>query len=81
MSACMMQLIAALKEARLKARLKAARERMQALFPLDEQLWLDWINDSMADMSDAGDVDYIKQLFQQAAQDYVSVSLLESYLQ
>lgn len=77
----LLQLIAALKQARLHVRLRAARERMQGLFPLDESMWLDWVNDSMASMADSGDVDYIKQLFQLAAQDYLSVTLLASHLQ
>lgn len=54
---------------------------MQKLFPLSEQLWLDWINDSMANISTAEDAEALKQLFQLATQDYMSVNIWESYLQ
>lgn len=54
---------------------------MQKLFPLSEQLWLDWINDSMANISTAEDAAALKQLFQLATQDYMSVNIWESYLQ
>lgn len=62
-------------------RLRAARERFAGLFPLDEGLWLDWINDSMAAMASPDDAAYIQRLFQAAAGDYLSVTLLESQLQ
>lgn len=54
---------------------------MQKLFPLNEQLWLDWINDSMANISSEADAEALKQLFLLATQDYVSVNIWESYLQ
>lgn len=76
-----MQLINTLKGCKLKARLSDARHRMQQLFPLNEQLWLDWINDTMANISSEEDAAALKQLFQLATQDYVSVNIWESYLQ
>lgn len=75
------QLINLLRRCKLKARLSDARQRMQKLFPLTEQLWLDWINDSMANIGSTEDVEALKQLFQLATQDYVSVNIWESYLQ
>lgn len=75
------QLIAALQAAKLAVRLRAARERMAALFPLDEGLWLAWIHDAMAALADASDLEYVKQLHARAAQDYLSVTLLTSHLQ
>jgi hypothetical protein len=65
-------------------RLREARERMQALYPLDQSLWLEWIGDCMAAMVEAADtagVDYIKHLYQLAAQDYLSLALLEAHLE
>jgi len=76
-----LQLLEVLTRCKLKARLTEARERMHKLFPLNEKLWIDWINDSMAAISTQEDVDALKQLFQQATQDYVSVNIWESYLQ
>lgn len=77
----LLQLLDTLKRCKLKARLSEARARMQQLFPLNEGLWLDWINDTMANISTQEDADAVKQLFQQATQDYVSVNIWESYLQ
>lgn len=76
-----LQLINTLRRCKLKARLSEARQRMQKLFPLNEHLWLDWINDSMASISTEADAEALKQLFQLATQDYVSVNIWESYLQ
>jgi hypothetical protein len=76
-----LQLINTLRRCKLKARLSEARQRMQKLFPLNEQLWLDWINDSMASISTEADAEALKQLFQLATHDYVSVNIWESYLQ
>jgi hypothetical protein len=76
-----LQLINTLRHCKLKTRLSDARQRMQKLFPLNEQLWLDWINDSMANISSEADAEALKQLFLLATQDYVSVNIWESYLQ
>lgn len=76
-----LQLINALKRCKLRARLAEARSRMQASFPLSETLWMEWINDSMAHITSAEDAQALKQLFQRATQDYVSVHIWESYLQ
>jgi hypothetical protein len=77
----LLQLINTLRRCKLKTRLLDARQRMQKLFPLNEQLWLDWINDSMANISSEADAQALKQLFLLAMQDYVSVNIWESYLQ
>eukprot|EP00775_Hariotina_reticulata_P001716 gene1716-2059_t len=75
------QLIDVLRTAKLKERLRTARQRMHALFPFNETQWMDWINDEMDGISSNQDVEQIKQMFQLAMDDYVSVSLWESYLE
>jgi hypothetical protein len=77
----MVQLIEVLRTAKLKERLRAARQRMHALFPFNETQWLDWINDEMDSISSNEDIEQIKHMFQLAMDDYVSVSLWESYLE
>lgn len=77
----MLQLIDVLRTAKLKERLRTARQRMHALFPFNETQWMDWINDEMDGISSNDDVEQIKQMFQLAMDDYVSVSLWESYLE
>eukprot|EP00878_Enallax_costatus_P019725 GHUV01020818.1.p1 GENE.GHUV01020818.1~~GHUV01020818.1.p1 ORF type:complete len:482 (+),score=163.78 GHUV01020818.1:194-1639(+) len=75
------QLLELLKKYKLKARLRSARQRMHSLFPFNENQWMDWINDEMESISSPKDIDEIKQLFQVATQDYVSVTIWESYLE
>lgn len=48
------QYIGLLRQARLKARLRSAHERMADLFPLSEQLWLDWVNDELEQVPGKG---------------------------
>lgn len=54
---------------------------MHELFPFNESQWMDWINDEMESISDQEDVQRIKKLFQLATQDYISVTIWESYLE
>jgi len=42
-----MQYIGLLRQAKLRARLRSAYERMASLFPLTERLWVDWVNDEL----------------------------------
>lgn len=42
-----LQYIKLLRDAKLRARLRTAHEAMAELFPLNEQQWLDWINDEL----------------------------------
>jgi hypothetical protein len=41
------QLINLLRELKLKTQLRRARERMAAMFPLNENIWLDWVADEL----------------------------------
>ncbi|KAF8058134.1 sart3 [Scenedesmus sp. PABB004] len=75
------QLIALLRKARLRERLRQARQRMHDLFPFNEGQWMDWINDEMDALASAEDVGRVKALFAAAVEDYVSVAIWESYLE
>lgn len=52
------QYINLLRQARLRTRLRSAHERMASLFPLTEQLWLDWINDELEMVGHLGYLGY-----------------------
>lgn len=54
---------------------------MASLFPLSEQLWLDWVNDELGRVSTHEDIERIEGLFGKATQDYLSVKIWCSYLE
>jgi squamous cell carcinoma antigen recognized by T-cells 3 len=76
-----LQLITLLRKCKLRARLRAARERMHGLFPFNEQQWMDWINDEMDSLTEPEDVSRVRGLFEAAVEEYLSVTLWESYLE
>jgi hypothetical protein len=45
------QYVELLRKCGLTTQLRAAHERMAALFPLSEQLWMEWVNDELAQVS------------------------------
>lgn len=75
------QYIEVLRRCKLHARLRAAHEAMSALFPLSEQLWTEWVNDELAQVSSGEDIQRIEALFEKATKDYMSVNLWCSYLE
>jgi hypothetical protein len=75
------QYIELLRRVRLKARLRAARERMAAAFPLNEEQWRAWIDDEVAGLRSADDVARVRGLYARAVKDYLSVELWASYLE
>lgn len=58
-------------------KIRQARERMRKLFPLSEQLWLQWIGDEM--LLNSEDKELIKKLFEAAVSDYLSVRVWLEY--
>ncbi|GAX74832.1 hypothetical protein CEUSTIGMA_g2278.t1 [Chlamydomonas eustigma] len=70
-----------LRTSNLRVQLRAAHERMSTLFPLSEQLWMEWVNDELAQVESLEDILRIQNLFQKATQDYFSVNLWCSYIE
>ena len=58
-------------------RLNTARRSMQQLFPLTEDLWLDWLSQEQLSSTEPEDV---SRLYKLAVEDYLSVPLWEAYL-
>lgn len=50
---------------------------MQQLFPLTEDLWLDWLSQEQLSSTEPEDV---SRLYKLAVEDYLSVPLWEAYL-
>lgn len=71
------QYITLLRKAKLRERLKAARRAMQELFPLTEQLWVEWLDDEAPSTPCA---EMIK-LFELAVGDYLSIPIWRKYLE
>ena len=69
------QYITLLRKCKLHERLDAARRAMHDLFPLTEQLWLEWLDDA----AETGEGS-LAPLFDFAVQDYLSVPIWERYL-
>ena len=65
----------------MKARVRSAREAMYARFPLAEPLWLEWLDDEVPAATSPATVAEVERLFQQAVQDYLSISIWAKYLQ
>ncbi|KAL6765001.1 hypothetical protein V8C86DRAFT_2467165 [Haematococcus lacustris] len=73
------QYVTLLRQLKLRARLRAAHEAMASLFPLTEQLWLDWVNDELEQVKGEEEVAYICTLFRRATQDYLSIDVWKQY--
>eukprot|EP01025_Chloroclados_australasicus_P053323 TRINITY_DN6264_c0_g1_i4.p3 TRINITY_DN6264_c0_g1~~TRINITY_DN6264_c0_g1_i4.p3 ORF type:complete len:152 (-),score=22.20 TRINITY_DN6264_c0_g1_i4:116-571(-) len=67
--------------------LRKARENMSQVFLLQENQWLDWIEDEIDRIEDEEDedlqssVEYIIQLFEKAVQDFTSPKIWLKYLE
>ncbi|KAJ3417359.1 Squamous cell carcinoma antigen recognized by T-cells 3 [Chytridiales sp. JEL 0842] len=60
--------------------LRAARQSMQSLFPLTEELWLEWIEDEKNQATAAEEKKAILDIFSLAVQDYLSIPIWTAYL-
>lgn len=74
-------LIKLLKQLGELDQLRDARLRMSKLFPLTEDLWLDWLRDETPLVSDDTERKKIEDLFEKAVEDYLSVNIWLEYVQ
>ncbi|XP_070573008.1 squamous cell carcinoma antigen recognized by T-cells 3-like [Ptychodera flava] len=74
------QLIKLLRKEGELDRLRQARERMHQLFPMNEDLWLEWLKDEIG-VSSEDRRENIMSLFERAANDYMSVPIWLEYVQ
>jgi len=75
------QFIQVLRKCGMKERIREARRAMQAIFPLNESLWLDWIADELETVTSEEDLPKIMRLLEQAHQDYMSVDLWTQHVE
>ncbi|THD24534.1 Squamous cell carcinoma antigen recognized by T-cells 3 [Fasciola hepatica] len=73
------ELIASLKQLGDLDQLTAARERMNAVYPLSPALWLDWIKDARSIACTPDDKRQVECLFKRAIDDYEDVDIWLEY--
>ncbi|KAF9541032.1 RNA-binding protein 4F [Mortierella hygrophila] len=74
------QLISLLKGADMFEELREAREAMNKIYPLSEDLWMDWINDEV-NMATSGDEKrHVLSLYERATTEYLSIKIWKSYV-
>ncbi|KAF9434441.1 Splicing factor [Entomortierella beljakovae] len=74
------QLIALLKGAELIEELRVARESMSRIFPLSEELWMNWIEDESNMATSEEEKKEVLALYERATSDYLSIRIWKSYL-
>ncbi|GAB1597512.1 squamous cell carcinoma antigen recognized by T-cells 3-like [Argonauta hians] len=75
-----LDLIKALRQAGELERLRAARQYMSEIFPLTEELWLEWLKDEVS-LATEDDRERIEKLFDKAVIDYLAVDVWLEYVQ
>ncbi|XP_060070147.1 squamous cell carcinoma antigen recognized by T-cells 3-like [Ylistrum balloti] len=75
------ELIKILRQMGELGRLRDAREKMSELFPLTEELWLDWLRDEIPLATEETERSKLEQLFERAVKDYLSVQIWLEYVQ
>ncbi|KAJ9090555.1 Squamous cell carcinoma antigen recognized by T-cells 3 [Entomophthora muscae] len=74
------EIITLYRELGLYNELEQARFAMKAVFPLDQTLWLDWLNDEIQLASSLEEHKKTIALFDVAVEDYLAIPIWESYL-
>ena len=72
-----MQYISLLRKNQMKSRVRSARQAMQTIFPLSQELWLEWLDDELTAKADDA---FLDSLFKLAVEDYLSIAIWERYL-
>ncbi|XP_028681170.2 squamous cell carcinoma antigen recognized by T-cells 3 [Erpetoichthys calabaricus] len=78
---CHVDLIKLLRQEGELVRLRRARQKMSELFPLTEEIWLDWLRDEMRVAEDEDDREKVCELFEKAIKDYICPEVWLEYSQ
>ncbi|XP_062873826.1 squamous cell carcinoma antigen recognized by T-cells 3 [Trichomycterus rosablanca] len=79
---CHVDLIKLLKQEGKLHRLRKARQKMSELFPLTEEIWLDWLKDEIGlTEGEEAEREKIDELFEKAARDYICPDIWLEYAQ
>ncbi|KAM9858874.1 squamous cell carcinoma antigen recognized by T-cells 3 [Aulostomus maculatus] len=78
---CHVDLIKLLKQEGELFRLRKARQKMSELFPLTEEIWLDWLKDEIRLTEEEPNRDKVYELFERAVKDYICPDIWLEYAQ
>ncbi|XP_051551810.1 squamous cell carcinoma antigen recognized by T-cells 3-like isoform X1 [Myxocyprinus asiaticus] len=78
---CHVDLIKLLQQEGKLHRLRKARQKMSELFPLTEEIWLDWLKDEIRLTEDESDREKVYELFERAVKDYGCPEIWLEYVQ
>ncbi|KAF4074599.1 hypothetical protein AMELA_G00241220 [Ameiurus melas] len=79
---CHVDLIKLLRQEGKLYRLRKARQKMSELFPLTEEIWLDWLKDEIGLVEgDEAEREKIYELFEKAVTDYICPDIWLEYAQ
>uniref|UniRef100_A0A8C1SXL8 Spliceosome associated factor 3, U4/U6 recycling protein n=1 Tax=Cyprinus carpio TaxID=7962 RepID=A0A8C1SXL8_CYPCA len=78
---CHVDLIKLLRQEGKLHRLRKARQKMSELFPLTEEIWLDWLKDEIRLTEDESDREKVYELFERAVKDYMCPEIWLEYVQ
>ncbi|XP_054629895.1 squamous cell carcinoma antigen recognized by T-cells 3 isoform X2 [Dunckerocampus dactyliophorus] len=78
---CHVDLIKLLKQEGELVRLRKARQKMSELFPLTEEIWLDWLKDEIRLNEEEPNREKVNELFERAVKDYICPDIWLEYAQ
>ncbi|XP_038558602.1 squamous cell carcinoma antigen recognized by T-cells 3 [Micropterus salmoides] len=78
---CHVDLIKLLKHEGELFRLRKARQKMSELFPLTEEIWLDWLKDEIRLTEEEPNREKVYELFERAVKDYICPDIWLEYAQ
>uniref|UniRef100_A0AAQ5XHV4 Spliceosome associated factor 3, U4/U6 recycling protein n=1 Tax=Amphiprion ocellaris TaxID=80972 RepID=A0AAQ5XHV4_AMPOC len=78
---CHVDLIKLLKQEGELFRLRKARQKMSELFPLTEEIWLDWLKDEIRLTEEEPNREKVYELFERAVNDYICPDIWLEYAQ
>ncbi|XP_030316655.1 squamous cell carcinoma antigen recognized by T-cells 3 isoform X1 [Calypte anna] len=78
---CHLDLIKLLRQEGELIKLRRARQKMSELFPLTEEIWLDWLKDEIKMASESSEREKVYELFERAVKDYICPEIWLEYAQ
>uniref|UniRef100_A0A8C8IJX1 Spliceosome associated factor 3, U4/U6 recycling protein n=1 Tax=Oncorhynchus tshawytscha TaxID=74940 RepID=A0A8C8IJX1_ONCTS len=78
---CHVDLIKLLRQEGELPRLRKARQKMSELFPLTEEIWLDWLKDEIHLTEEEPNREKVYELFETAMKDYICPEIWVEYAQ
>ncbi|KAI5133240.1 squamous cell carcinoma antigen recognized by T-cells 3 isoform X1 [Manis pentadactyla] len=76
---CHVDLIRLLRLEGELSKVRTARQKMSEIFPLTEELWLEWLHDEISMALDGLDREHVYDLFEKAVKDYICPNIWLEY--